>query len=557
MSELVVDLFAGGGGASLGLEAALGRSVDVAVNHDPIAIAAHTANHPEARHYCESVFDVDPIDATGGADVDVLWASPDCTHFSRAKGDVPKSKEIRSLAWVVTQWAKAVRPRLIFLENVPEFVSWGPLHRGGAQRGRPVKRLAGSTFLRFVRRLQGLGYEVQWRDLVACDFGAPTRRKRLFMVARCDGAPIVWPEPTHGPDLWLKPYATAAECIDWGIPCPSIFLTREQGRELGCKRPLAEKTLARIAEGIRRYVLEAGDDAYLVPGVAATMIQTGYGEREGQAPRVPHLDKPIGTLVDGQKHGVVAAHLVGAGGPVYSAKPKRVDAPYGTVLTENHSGLVSALLTKHYGGMVGTRLAEPSGTVTAKDHHAVTAAHIVKVNHGRDANRAAGADEPLSTVTAQRRGHAVTTAHLAHLRGECVGSRMEEPSPTVTAGGTHVAEVRAFLMKYYGEGGQLQGVPEPLHTLTAKARMGLVTIRGVDYQIVDIGMRMLEPHELLRCQFGELGDGYTLDVEKIVRGQRRPIAKKDKIRLIGNSVPPHVARAVVEANFGARVEAVA
>lgn len=499
---IAVDLFAGGGGASCGIEAAIRRPVDIAVNHDPIAIAAHEANHPATTHYCESVFDIDPEEAVGGRAVDVLWASPDCTHFSRA--------------WVVIRWAERVKPRLIFVENVPEFAGWGPL-----KDGRPVKRLRGQTFLRFVRRLEGLGYKVEWRELVACDYGSPTRRKRLFLVARCDGLPITWPTPTHGDQLWQKPRATAADCIDWSIPCPSIFLTREQGRAIGAKRPLAEKTLARIAEGVRRFVIEAGDKAYLVPGGAATLIQTGYGERDGQAPRVPGLDKPIGTLVNGQKHAVVAASLAGVGGPSYSAKPKRIDEPMGTVLAENHSGLVAALLTKHYGGVVGTRLDQPAGTVTATDHHAVT------------------------------------TAHLAHLRGECVGSRMGQPAPTVTAGGTHVAEVRAFLMKYYGEGGSLQAADHPAHTLTTKARLGLVTVRGIDCQIIDIGMRMLEPHELLRCQFGEFADHYTLDVHKVVRGSLRPIAKKDKIRLIGNSVPPHLARAVVEANVAMATEAVA
>jgi len=482
---LVVDLFAGGGGASVGIEAALGRTVDIAINHDPVALAVHKANHPGTRHLEADIWEVRPADATGGRAVDVLWASPDCTHFSIAKGDVPKSQNIRSLAWAAIRWAKAVRPSVIFLENVVEFRGWGPL---GAD-GRPDKAKMGQTFRRWCSTLRGMGYVVDYRVLDASHYGAPTRRRRLFMVARCDGQAIHWPQPTHGDGLFVAPVRTAAECIDWSLPCPSIFERR---------RPLAAKTLWRIAEGIRRFVLEAPrpfivqvNHGKLDPRVSSidtavstvtatqrshaivcpTLVQTGYGEREGQAARVPGLHKPIGTLVDGQKH-----------------------------------ALVSAFIVKHFGGVVGHRVGVPVGAVTGTDHHSLAAATLIRFNH--DDN----------------------------------GLPLGAPMPTSTAGGIHVAEVRAFLTAFYGSDGtpgKGQSLRAPSRTITAKHRLGLVTVEGSDYQIVDIGMRMLEPHELLRAQFGRFAAAYDLSAAK---------TKSAKVRLIGNSVCPEVAEAVVRAN---------
>jgi len=462
---LVVDLFAGGGGASVGLESALGRPVDIAINHSATALAVHCANHPQTRHLEADVWEVRPREATGGRPVDVLWASPDCTHFSVAKGDVPRSQGIRSLAWAVVRWAKDVRPRVIFLENVQEFRGWGPLDA----TGRPDRARMGETFQRWCRRLERMGYVVDHRVLDASLYGAPTRRRRLFLVARCDGLPIVWPEPTHGPGrLQLR---TAAECIDWSLPCPSIFER---------SRPLAEKTLRRIAEGIRRFVLEAPepfivrynggerghrrsqrttdplstlDCSNRLGLVAPTLVQTGYGERPGQAPRVPGLDKPLGTCVDGQKH-----------------------------------ALVAAFVHRYFGGPnapIGSRPEAPLPTVTARDHHSL-----------------------------------VTTTMVP---------------------GHHVAEVRAFLTAYYGaESERGQALGEPLRTVTAKHRLGLVTVAGLDYQITDIGLRMLEPHELLRAQFGRFAASYDLS---------RAPTKAAKVRLIGNSVCPEVAEALVRANL--------
>jgi len=321
--ELVVDNFAGGGGASTGIERAIGRPVDVAINHDPEAVAMHQANHPQTLHLCESVWDVNPREVCAGRRVGLAWFSPDCRHFSKAKGGKPVEKKIRGLAWVAVRWAATVQPRVICLENVEEFVTWGPL----THDGRPCPRNRGREFRAFVNALQRLGYAVEWRELRACDYGAPTSRKRLFLIARRDGQPIAWPEPTHGPGR--KPYRTAAECIDWSIPCPSIF-ERE--------RPLAEATLRRVAAGIQRYVIDAAEPYIVRLGhtghgdagkvrsvreplstitskaehllVAPTLVQTGYGERSGQAPRVPGLEKPVGTIVaGGQKHALVAAFL--------------------------------------------------------------------------------------------------------------------------------------------------------------------------------------------------------------------------------------------------------
>lgn len=381
--ELVVDNFAGGGGASTGIEAAIGRSVDIAINHDAEAIAMHTANHPGTEHYCEDVFSIDPLTVTQGHPVGLAWFSPDCKHFSKAKGGKPVSKNVRGLAWVVVRWAEAVRPRVIMLENVEEFQTWCPL----LEDGRPDPERKGETFREWVGKLRALGYIVEWRELKAADYGTPTSRKRLFVIARCDGQPIVWPIPTHGKGR--LPYRTAAECIDWSIPCPSIF---ERAR------PLADATLRRIARGVKRYVIEAaepfivgvggrmgqtlergvlsqgfqtitskGDAALVVP----TLIQTSYGERKGQAPRVPGLEKPVGTIMaQGQKHALVAAFLARHyGGHENDGSDLRI--PMHTVTTQDHHSLVHAFLIKYYGVDQNPEMLEPLHTVTTKHRFAL------------------------------------------------------------------------------------------------------------------------------------------------------------------------------------------
>lgn len=468
--ELVIDLFAGGGGASTGIEQALGRHVDIAVNHDPEAVSLHQANHPQTRHFVSDVFEVDPLTVTDGQPVGLLWASPDCKHFSKAKGGKPVSKKIRGLAWVVVKWAKLVKPRVICLENVEEFQTWGPL----ADDGRPCPDRKGLTFRRWKAQLENLGYRVEHRELRACDYGAPTIRKRLFLVARCDGQPIVWPAPTHGPGL--KPHRTAAECIDWSLPCPSIF-ERE--------RPLAPATLRRIAHGIKRYVLDAAKP-FIVPVThqgdnrvqpideplrtitsaqrgefalaSPTLIQTGYGERPGQAPRVPGLDKPLGTAVDGQKH-----------------------------------ALVTAFLAKHYGGheTPGVPVDAPISTITTQDHHHLVSAHVTKFREGS------------------------------------VGSDCCEPLHTVTAGG---AQARP-------------GTGNAMGLVTSNLVKLRVTVAGQDYLIADIGMRMLQPRELYRAQ--GFPESYQID-----RGaDGRVLSKAAQVRMVGNSVCPPVAAAVVATNY--------
>jgi DNA (cytosine-5)-methyltransferase 1 len=484
--ELIVDSFAGGGGASTGIERALGRSPDIAINHNAEALAMHAANHPTTRHYCESVWDVDPVEVCAGRRVGLAWFSPDCKHFSKAKGGKPVEKAIRGLAWVAVKWAKTVRPRVIVLENVEEFADWGPV----LEDGRPCPMRKGHTFRRFVRQLSNCGYTVDWQEIRACDYGAPTIRKRLFLVARCDGEAIVWPAPTHG--RGLQPYRTAAECIDWSIPCPSIF-ERE--------RPLAENTLRRIARGVQRYVVEAAEpyivrightghgDAGKVRGVSEplstvtskaehllvspTLVEIGYGEAPGQAPRAPGLGKPLGTVVaGGRKH-----------------------------------ALVAAFLAKHYGGVVGSPIDDPMHTVTATDHNALV------------------------------------TSHLLKLRGTCKdGQPVIKPMPTICAGGTHVAEVRAFLLAYYGTE-QAPRLGGPLPTITTRDRFGLVTVHGVDYAIVDIGMRMLEPHELYRAQ------GFPPEYRIDIKRQGKRLSKAAQVRMCGNSVCPPAAEAIVAAQF--------
>ena len=544
-TELVVDLFAGGGGASTGIEQAIGRPVDIAVNHDREAISLHTANHPQTRHFCSDVFEVNPLVVTEGQPVGLLWASPDCKHFSKAKGGKPVSKKIRSLAWVVVKWAKLAKPRVICLENVEEFQTWGPL--GKDQRPCPQRK--GQTFQRWVAQLRNLGYKVEWKELRACDFGAPTIRKRLFLVARRDGLPIIWPTPTHAKPkvpAGMKPWRTAADCIDWSIPTPSIFER---------SKPLADATCRRIAKGIMRYVVEA-EQPFIVPGVAGTLIQTGYGERPGQAPRVPGLDKPLGTVVAGQKHAVVQAFLAKHYTGVVGTE---LDHPTGTVTTVDHHSLVTAHLTKFRVGSTGTAMDEPVHTVTAGgtprrpstgNTMGLVTANLIHMGHGegkcgtkRFSHGIRDVEDPLNTITAQGAAAGIVTSHMVKLRGQNVGAATDEPVHTISAQGTHHGEVRAFLVKYYGSDKDGQELPDPLHTIPTRDRFGLVMVKGEPYAIVDIGLRMLTPRELYRAQ--GFPDGYRIDTG----AAGEPITKTAQVRMCGNSVCPPLARALVDANF--------
>ena len=491
--EIIVDSFAGGGGASLAIEMALGRGPDIAINHDPEAIAVHTANHPHTRHFCESVWDVNPLEATWGRPVCLAWFSPDCKHFSKAKGGKPVSKKIRGLAWVVIRWAAKVEPRIIILENVEEFQSWGPLK--GRRNKRPCPARKGQYFHLFVSHLQALGYQVEWKELKACDFGAPTTRKRLFIVARRDGLPIVWPEPTHGPGR-AQPYRTAADCIDWSQPCPSIF---------GRKKPLAENTLRRIARGVKKYVLDAADPFIVRIG------HTGHGD----SGKIREINSPLGTVTTKAEHCLVTPqiiHLTHHGERRAHIGPE----PLPTITGANGGelALVSAFLAKHYGGVTGQDLPKPLGTVTTVDHHSLVTSHLVKL-----------------------RGSMATHQQTAQ--------DLRDPSPTITAGGLHLAEVRAFLIKYYGTDGD-PVLGEPLHTITTKHRFGLVTVAGQDYQIADIGLRMLSPKELFLCQ--GFPDAYKFEID--FQGKR--LSKAAQVRMCGNSVSPPCGAALILANVGAQ-----
>lgn len=469
--ELIVDNFAGGGGASTGIELATGVSVDIAINHDPEAIRMHKTNHPDTEHYCESVWDVDPVKACKGHPVALAWFSPDCKHFSKAKGGKPKDKNIRGLAWVALRWAEKVRPRVIMLENVEEFKTWGPLNRGH----RSIKAKQGVTFQKFVDQLQELGYQVEYRELVAADYGAPTMRRRFFLIARCDGKPIIWPEPTHGPADspevvagLREPYIGAYTQIDFSLPCPSIFETAEEIKEkYGIKavRPLAEKTMQRIARGIKKFVLDNPEPF---------IIQVNHGgERKPQDIREPML-----TITGKHGFGIVSPMLI----QYHSEKTQNevrgqeIKEPIMTVDGSNRYGLVTSFLSKFYRTGIGQDIREPLGTVTAD------------------------------------------------------------------AGGGHFGEVRALLIKYYGQGTG-QDIRKPLDTVTAQDRFGLVTIHGVDYQIVDIGLRMLKPKELYGCQ------GFPEDyiIDRDYTGKTYP--RSEQVKRCGNAVCPPIPAALVRANL--------
>lgn len=467
--ELIVDNFAGGGGTSTGIEMATGYSVDIAINHDPEAIRMHQTNHPSTKHYCTSVWDVDPVKACNGHPVALVWFSPDCKHFSKAKGGKPKDKNIRGVAWVSLRWAALVRPRMIILENVEEFQTWGPLNR----RKHPIKSKKGETFRKFICQLEDLGYKVEYRVLVAADYGAPTMRKRLFVEARCDGKPIVWPEPTHGPADsekvkagLLKPYVGAWTQIDFSLPCPSIFDTAEEIREkygIRAVRPLAPKTMERIYRGIAKFIL-GNHDPFI--------IQCNHGGDRKQQ----DICNPMLTITGKHGFGLVAPTLI----------------QYHSETSENET-------------------------------------------------RGQQVTEPVMTVDGSNR-YGLVTSFLSKFYKSGIGQDLMEPLHTVTCSPGHFGEVRAFLIKYYGQGIG-QDIKAPLDTVTAQDRFGLVTVDGVDYQIVDIGLRMLEPKELYGCQ--GVPNDYIIDHDY----SGNIISRSEQVKKCGNMVPPAFARALVKANL--------
>lgn len=574
--ELIVDNFAGGGGASTGIEMATGYSVDIAINHDPEAIKMHKANHPNTKHYCENVWAVDPVKACNGHPVALAWFSPDCKHFSKAKGGKPKDKFIRGLAWVACRWAGLVRPRVIMLENVEEFKTWGPLGR----RHHPIKAKQGETFQKFVQQLTDLGYEVQFRELIAADYGAPTMRKRFFMIARCDGKPIVWPEPTHAPADseevkagLKKPYVGAYTQLDFSLPCPSIFDTSEEIKEkygIRAVRPLAQKTMDRIARGFIKFVLNnpkpfiiqcnhggerrpndirepmptiTGKHGYgIVEPYMVQIGQTGFAKDRSKDVR-----EPLTTIVSKNKHCLIEPMLAPYMGTNTTNHPGgNCKDPIHTITTGNQQCLISPTLIQYHSetskdGVRGQTIKDPIMTVDSSNRYGLVASFLHKYYDGGYKGAGETVENPLPTVTAWDH-NSVVTANLIQMNNHCDGKDIRQPLPTITAGDGHFGEVRAFLIKYYGQGTG-QDIKDPLDTVTAQDRFGLVTINGTDYQIVDIGLRMLEPRELYGCQ--GFPDDYIIDHD--YTGRTYP--RSEQVRRCGNAVCPPIPAALVRANL--------
>ena len=578
--EIFVDSFAGGGGASTGMEVGLGITVAAAINHDPAAILMHKTNHPYTEHYQASVWDVDPRDVCRGRPVGGAWFSPDCKHFSKAKGAALVDKKIRGLAWITLRWAALVRPRVIFLENVEEFQTWGPV-----RKGKPVKKLAGTTFRKFIGQLRDLGYEVEWRELVAADYGAPTSRKRFVLIARCDGKPIVWPEPTHAPrdseavkSGRLKPWRSAAEIIDWSLPCPSIFDTKEEIKErynLKAVRPLADNTMRRIIRGVDKFTIKSGQP-YIVP--------TGYGERKGQAPRVHDIEEPLPTVVGSGKHNLCkpvlapftatnTSNSVGApaGDPVHTVTTAGNQMLVTPFLAEcNHSGgghiapvtdAHKTITAKHTGGIVAPALIQyhteqtehvrasglgtPIHTVDASNRYGLTCANLVEYYTG---GRPLDVQDPMHTVTSHDR-EAVVAAHVVKFKGDNLGHGADEPMQTVTTSAGEFAVCKVYLAKMHG-GDELGYWPLIRDLLNrycgyelADDDLLLLSIGGTLYFIADIGLRMLSPREL----YNAMGFPPDYIIDRDYMGN--PYPKNEQVARCGNAVCPPMAAAVARANF--------
>lgn len=614
--EIVVDFFCGGGGAGTGLEMGLGRAVNVAKNHSPQAISMHTVNHPSAVHYTTDVFDGDPDTECGGKAVGWFHMSPDCTHHSQAAGGQPRKREIRNLSWIGLKWGGKKKPRVLSLENVKQILQWGPLiAKRDKATGRVVKlggsvaepgevvpvhqqflvpdpKRRGQTWSVFVAELQRLGYVVEWRVIKACDFGAPTSRERLFMIARCDGLPIVWPEPTHAkhPAKGQKKWRTAAECIDWTIPSKSIF---------DRAKPLAPATLRRIAKGMKKFVIDAAD-----PFIVPIANWSGESVQSAQEPlrtvtswprggsfamaspiiapathqgsdRIndPHEPLPTVTCANRGELTLISPVLVGTGGPEYSGKPATADKPAGTLMTQNHRALASAHLVKFRFADSGKALDEPLPTITSGGNYqrpagaahamGISTVFMAQMNGGFNTTAAKSMGDPMTTVTNTGSQQQLVTANLATLRKNCIERGVDELVPTMTAGAEHHAlvqytlspeheegalRVAAFLISYYGTE-NVSGAGEPAPTITTKDRLGLVTvtIKGTPYVIVDICLRMLQPAELYKAQ------GFPADY--IIRhgADGKPFTKTQQVHMCGNSVSPPPMAALARANDPWRV----
>lgn len=578
--DCFVDSFAGGGGASTGIEMATGHPVDVAINHNEAAIMMHQRNHPFTEHYIEDIWQVDPKTAVRGRHVKLAWFSPDCKHFSRAKGASLVDKKIRGLAWVVLKWAVKVRPDVIMLENVPEFTTWGPV-----RKGKPVKSKAGQTYQKWLSQLEALGYKVETRKLCAADYGAPTIRTRFHLIARCDGKPIVFPKRTHAPrdsievkSGKLNPWRSAAEVIDFPLPCPSIFASKKEIKEqygVNAMRPLKENTLRRIARGLDKFVIKSAEP-FIVE-----CNHKGNGHTQG-------LDKPCGTITAKHSAGIIDPLMIpyhmhnhsnasgtdmndpvntvtGVGAqmvvePIVTPyaicnnagnAPHGMDEPVPTVTTGGRNILVAPTLIQYHTEQSekehrGQKLDEPIQTVDAANRYGLSAAWLTQYFSGDGHYHSV--DEPLATITTMER-EGVTLAHLAHFKGKDKGQSCRDPLMTVTARDGQFADVRTTIVKWDGQTdlGYWGEVRKMLNQYCgynlADDEILLLNIRGAWYFISDIGLRMLTPREL----YDAMGFPHDYIIDKDINGN--PITRADQVARCGNAVCPAVAEALVRANL--------
>ena len=530
--EMIIDNFAGGGGASTGIELATGRVVDVAINHDPDAILMHRTNHPQTRHYCESVWDVDPWEVTRGRPVGLAWFSPDCKHFSKAKGSKPIDRNIRGLAWIVLKWAGTVKPRVIILENVEEFQTWGPV-----RKGKPVKSRRGETFRKWKEQLQALGYEIEHRELVAADYGAPTIRKRFFLIARCDGKKIIWPQRTHAPkdseevkNGKCKPWRGAAEIIDWTIPCPSIFDTTDEIKEkygIRAVRPLAVNTQKRIARGIEKFVLQ-NKEPFIVP--------IGYGERKGQAPGVHDMKEPVSTVVSNGKQYLcqpeLSPFIVQVNHKGEQFRGQELKEPIPTITGKHGYGLATPVMTAIAVSKAEQCLAMPS----LIQYHTEQSERV----------RGQGMDEPIMTLDAANR-YGLSVAFLSKFYKTGIGQEPEEPLHTVTTSAGHFGVVTVKMSRSEMNLHHWNEVRELLNAYCGYAiaadEILLLDVNGTLYFISDIGLRMLTPRELYAAN--GFPPDYIIDHDYTGRAY----GKTKQVARCGNAVPPPFAESLVRANL--------
>lgn len=533
--EIIVDNFAGGGGASTGMELATGRIVKIAINHDPDAILMHKTNHPHTRHLQASVWDVDPVKECGGCPVGLAWFSPDCKHFSKAKGAALVDRNIRGLAWIVLRWAGTVRPRVIILENVEEFQTWGPV-----RRGKPVKKKAGQTFRRFISQLEGLGYTVEYRELVAADYGTPTTRKRFVLVARCDGRPVVWPERTHDKDGadGLPKWRAAAEVIDWTQPCYSIFATKEDIKSrygVNAVRPLADNTMRRVIRGVDKFVIRA-ETPYIVPWTVTNTCNSVGSQ----------VTAPVHTVTTAGNQLLLSPALIQYHTEQSeNVRGQSVTETLRTVDASNRYGLVSACLSKFYGGVIGTEVQAPMPTVTAIDHNALIAANLVEYF---STGRPISVEEPMHTVTSHDR-EALTLTHICEFKGQDIGQDQRKPLRTITASAGEFAEIRTEV-RTYEPGADMGRWPEVRALLNRFCDYDLkenevltLDVGRTAYFVADIGLRMLTPREL----YNAMGFPPDYIIDRDYTG--RAYGKSKQVARCGNAVCPPMAEAVVRANL--------